>query len=110
MSVDNSRLRDTTIEILGKTYKVKCPEDSIIDLQKAANYLEEKMIKVQESGVINADKIAVITALNVINQLFALEQKQAREAQDINQRVLDLHSKVDNVLAGSDQLEFNSAE
>jgi len=110
MSIDNQKLRDTTVEILGKTYKVKCPEESIVDLQKAARYLEERMIKVKDSGVINADKIAIITALNVINQLFAFEHKQMQEAQNINQRVIDLHSKVEKVLSSADQLEFSSAE
>ncbi len=110
MNTDNSKLRDASIEILGKTYKIKCPEESIIDLQKAASYLDNKMASVRDSGILNADKVAIITALNVINQLFNLEQQQIQQAQNINQRVLDLHSKVDKVLTNYDQLEFGSAE
>ncbi len=97
----SSKLTETTIEILGKTYLIKCPDSEIDSLQETAHYLEEKMRQVQNSGVTSQDKIAVIAALNVTHQFLNFEKGHL---QNINQRLYDLQKKVEHALE-SDEVD-----
>jgi cell division protein ZapA len=103
-------ISDTSIEIMGKSYQIKCPESEVNALRRSAQYLEEKMRIMRESGVLSVDRVAVITALNVIHQLLTLEQQKSHYTQTINQRLLELQSKVENALAQTAQMELQSAE
>jgi cell division protein ZapA len=63
-----------SIEILGKTYQIKCHAHEVSSLQKAAEFLEEKMRVTRDgAGVLSIDRIAVITALNIAHQFLNLE-------------------------------------
>lgn len=97
---------ETFIEILGKPYQIKCPESEIDSLQNAARYLEEKMREVQNSGVAQLEKIAIIAALNIVYRLLNFETIKQDAMQSINQRISDLHQKVEHALMPSEQMEL----
>ncbi len=97
-----NKLTEATIEILGKPYQIKCPDSEIESLQKAALYLEEKMQQVRSSGIIPIDKIAVIAALNVVYQLLNFDSIKENALQNINQRLQDLQTKVEEALQTSE--------
>jgi cell division protein ZapA len=100
----------TSIEIMGKTYQIKCLESEVPSLQRAAQYLEEKMRIMRDAGVMNVDRVAVITALNVVHQLLTLEQQKNTHFQKINHRLTELQHKVESVLAQHAQMELQPAE
>lgn len=97
------------IQILGKVYHVKCPSTEIPSLERAALYLEEKMRIMRDSGIAT-DRIAIITALNVVHQLLTLEQQKNSHVQTINQRLYELQNKLDHALAKKYQWEFETEE
>jgi len=97
---------DTSIEIMGKTYQIKCPETEVNSLQRAAQYLEEKMRLIRASGILSLDRVAIITALNMAHQLLMLEQQKNQQAQLLNQRLTELQNKVESALAQSMQMEL----
>lgn len=97
------------IEILGKTYQIKCAENEVEALQKAASVLDEKMQKVQSTGnLINFDRVAVLAALNLTHQVLHLEQQSHQMAQSVQQRLQELQTKVEAALARNAQMEFAS--
>jgi len=102
--------KDASVEILGKIYQIKCPEAEVNSLERAAQYLEEKMRHMRDSGPFSIDRIAVVTALNVVHQLLTLEQQRNHHIQTINQRLYHLQDKVEQALAQNQQLEFQSAD
>ena len=60
----------TTVDvaILGRTYRVKCPEDAVSALQVAARRVDGAMREVQTTGpTLSIDRIAVLAALNIAN-------------------------------------------
>lgn len=101
---------ETTIELLGKSYHIKCPDAEIASLQQAAQYLEEKMRQVRNSGIAQLDKIAVMAALNITHQLLNFEAIKQNQMQDVNQRLHDLKTKVEHALMPSVQIELQPAE
>lgn len=97
----------TTIEILGKAYPIKCPEDELAALQQAAEFLNQKMCEVQESGkVINAERIAIITALNISYEFLQLDQQKQSFLQKVNQRISHLQDKLDTAIGKALQTEL----
>lgn len=102
--------KDASVEILGKTYQIKCPAAEESSLQRAAQYLEEKMRHARETGALSMDRIAIVTALNVVHQLLTLEQQKNHHFQLINQRLNQLQSKVEQALAYNEELEFQPAD
>ena len=102
-----TNLIDTTIEILGKHYPVRCPESELVSLQQAAQYLNNKMNEVQESGkVINLERIAIITALNIASQFLQMDQQKNSFMNKINQRISTLQDKLDSAMNKKSQTEF----
>jgi cell division protein ZapA len=105
-----SETKDASVEILGRIYQIKCPAAEETSLHRAAQYLEEKMRHTRETGALSMDRIAIVTALNVVHQLLTLEQQKNHHFQLINQRLHQLQNKVEQALAYHEQLEFQSAE
>lgn len=97
----------TNIEILGKLYPVRCSETEVDSLQKAAKLLNQKMSEVQELGkAINLERIAIITALNMANQLLQADNQKSSLMQKINQRLLQIQNKVDTALNDAEGMEL----
>jgi cell division protein ZapA len=97
----------TTIEILGKLYPVRCADVEVESLQMAAKLLNQKMAEVQASGkAINLERIAIITALNLANQLLQADTQKSSVMQKINNRILQLQSKVETALNDAMQSEL----
>lgn len=89
----------TSIEILGKFYPVRCQEAELELLQQAAEFLNKKMVEVQESGkVISLERIAIITALNIAHQFLQLDQQKTSLVGKINHRISQLQNKLETVI------------
>lgn len=101
------KIVNTSIEILGKLYPVRCMEGEVNSLQMAAKLLNQKMREVQDSGkAINLERIAIITALNMANQMLQIDSQKSSVMQKINQRLTSLQSKLDNALNETVQSEM----
>jgi cell division protein ZapA len=99
----------TTVEVLGKAFKVKCPPHEIPALQKAAAYLEEKMREVREvHHVLSVDRLAIIVALNMTHQLLSLEHEQIVNSQHTQARLKDLYKRIDQLLPVEAETECDS--
>lgn len=90
---------NTTVELLGKPYTIRCPESEVASLQQAAKFLSEKMQEVRDSGKsINIERIAIITALNVSYQLLQKSNQSEGLVSKINNHLTQLQEKLDNAL------------
>lgn len=108
MSMDTA---ETTVEILGKPYQIKCPQSEVNALQRAAQLLEEQMRSMRTANnMLSSDKILVAAALNIAHQLLVLENKTLREAETIQQRFTNLQGKIDKALIPPCQMELTPAE
>ena len=105
--MNDTHLIQTTVEILGKLYAIRCPESDLPSLQQAAHYLSQKMTEVQESGkAINLERIAIITALNIAHLFLQNDQQNNHLVDKINQRITQLQSKIEFALNPTAQVDF----
>lgn len=98
------------VMILDKEYQVSCAENEVAALQKSASYLDQKMREMKESSsVIGLDRLAVMAALNLTNDLLDQSEKAseassrqsatAGELEEQNAKISRLGSKVDIALS-----------
>ncbi len=84
--------RQTEVEIGGKRYVVKSDLDSQ-DIHRIAKYVDDKMKGVKENtSVISTSQLAILTALNVTEELFQL-QLQQEEMEQRSSKLIELLDK-----------------
>lgn len=100
----------TTVEILGKSYQFRCPENEVQALKKAANALQEKMHELRQvNNVLSLDRLAILAALIMTHQFLLVEEKD-EQTQKIQLRLKKLKSRLDDALSPDAQLELTPAE
>jgi cell division protein ZapA len=94
-----------TIRILEKEYHVACPAGEKSQLMAAADLLNKKMRDIRDSGkVVGLDRVAVMAALNLANELLAA-QGQGQELRNIvGLRIKAMREQLDTALGQSHQL------
>jgi cell division protein ZapA len=96
-----------SVRILEKEYFIVCPLEERSDLLDSAEFLNGKMREIRDSGkVVGLDRIAVIAALNLANDLLKAQKKDRRIEEQVGGRVRALRERVDGALAGGKQLEL----
>lgn len=98
---------NTTVEILGKHYPVRCPESEVDSLLRAAAFLNEKMMEIQEQAKsAGVERVAVIAALNIAHQFQQLEQQNNGMIDKIHSKINNLQEKLDTAIHRTLQTEM----
>jgi len=106
------------IKILGRDYKVACKEDERAELLEAVDFLDVRMREIRDAGKITgADRIAVMAALNLANELLRQRKTPAAapapvtratasgsEATDTRRRIMVMQVAIDQTMAGQEKL------
>jgi cell division protein ZapA len=88
-----------SLMIMGKEYKIACEPEEQEDLIYSASQLDAQMRKLRDSGKVNgADRIAVITALNLAHELQVAKNQNAALKQSLNECLAGINHKIENVL------------
>ena len=67
MSADPKALQ---VNVMGREFRVACPEDEHKELLEAVDYLNRKMDEIRDNGkVIGIERIAIMAALNIAHEL-----------------------------------------
>ena len=95
------------ISILDKDYKVACPPGEQSALLESAKFLDSKMREVRDTGnIMGSERIAVITALNMANDLLKSSNVDRELGRELPPRLKDLENKISRVLEQAKQLEI----
>ena len=101
------------VKLLDKEYQVACPPGQQQALQQSAHYLDKQMRSIRANGkVIGLERIAVMAALNISNEL--LQNGEPTEAGDqaakatapSNKQLKGLNDKLEEALQRFRQLEI----
>ena len=96
-----------TVRILDKEYFVACPPDERPDLLASAEYLNKKMREIRDTGkVVGADRIAVMAALNMANELLRLRRQDSELQGQVTGRVNQMRERVEGALQRTRQLDL----
>jgi cell division protein ZapA len=96
-----------SVRILEKEYFVSCPHDERANLLDSAEFLNGKMREIRDSGkIVGLDRIAVMAALNLANEVIKARGRDESLAGDVGARLRSLRERVEAVLAKGQQLEL----
>jgi cell division protein ZapA len=96
-----------SVRILDKEYQVACPASERTDLLDSAEVLNSKMLEIRDSGrVVGIDRIAVMAALNMANDLLHAQARDRLIDGDLSGRLKIISDRVETVLGGSQQLDL----
>ncbi|MDH3611856.1 MAG: cell division protein ZapA [Gammaproteobacteria bacterium] len=103
----NKSHAQVSVRILDKEYQVACPADERTDLLDSAEVLNAKMLEIRDSGrVVGLDRIAVMAALNMTNDLLHAQARDRLLEGDLSSRLKIISERVESVLGGSQQLDL----
>jgi cell division protein ZapA len=96
-----------SVRILEKEFLIACPHEERAALLDAAELLNRRMRDIRETGkVIGYDRIAVMAALNLANDLLRVETTDRKTDEQIIQRIKALRERIDGAVERSKQLEL----
>jgi cell division protein ZapA len=96
-----------SVRILDKEYQVACPASERTDLLDSAEILNAKMLEIRDSGrVVGLDRIAVMAALNMANDLLHAQARDRLLEGDLSGRLKIISERVESVLGASQQLDL----
>ncbi len=99
MMSDPSRV---SVKILEKEYHVTCPPEERPALLESADYLNRKMREIRDSGkVIGLDRIAVMAALNIVNELLQTRGHDEGVENELTGRLKAMRERVESALTRS---------
>ena len=88
-----------SIKILDREYRVACTNDERAQLMAAADYVDEQMRALRASGnIVGAEKVAVITALNIANDLLKSRAREDQFGSNVGERLHALRARLDAAL------------
>ncbi|MGB5210120.1 MAG: cell division protein ZapA [Gammaproteobacteria bacterium] len=100
-------MAQVSVRILEKEYQFACPASERNALLNSAEFLNAKMRQIRDSGkVVGLDRIAVMAALNLANDL--LKNKDIGDTVDstLGLRLKSMRERVETALESSKQLEL----
>lgn len=103
----NEMYAHVSVRILEKEYQVSCPASERTDLLDSAEALNAKMREIRDSGkVVGLDRIAVMAALNMANELLQTKARDEKLEGEVGNRIKLLSDRVESALGGSQQLDL----
>lgn len=95
------------VKLLDKEYQVTCPPGQQEALAKSAGYLERKMREIRQTGkVIGVERIAVMAALNIANELLQNSGEITTSEAGSNRQLKQLNERLEEALLKFRQLEI----
>ena len=105
--MSEDRVARVSVRLLDREYQVACPAEERSDLLDSAEYLDAKMREVRDSGkVVGVDRIAVISALNIANELIKMRRNGSSVDADLGAKLQRLRERVEAALEKGQQLEL----
>jgi cell division protein ZapA len=91
-------LMSTSVEILGREYKIRAAADSAY-IREVARYVDAKLREVsQGSTQQSSDRLAILAAINIADELFQLRRASTEEFSSIERRTQSLIRLLDESL------------
>jgi cell division protein ZapA len=93
-----------TISLLGREFRVGCPEGEQKQLMASVDYLNRKLKEVRDTGkVVGNERIAIMAALNIAHEFMSNPGKgggaQSVDNASIKRRILAMQETLDSALA-----------
>lgn len=99
MDTHGNGAQPVSVRILDKEYLVACGMEEVAELRLSAQYLDQRMKEIRDSGkVVGTDRIAVMAALNIAHDLLKSHTFTEQESNAMMTRIRNLQDKIEAAL------------
>ncbi|MHB9118797.1 MAG: cell division protein ZapA [Burkholderiales bacterium] len=100
-----SSAKGLDVTIMGREFRVACPEDEQDELLEAVDYLDRKMHEIRDSGkVIGVERIAIMAALNIAHEFLSTRVAGSFDVGEFKRRMKTMESHLDQAMTDQDEL------
>lgn len=100
-----SAAKGLDVTIMGREFRVACPEDEQDELLEAVDYLDRKMHEIRDSGkVIGVERIAIMAALNIAHEFLSTRVAGGFDVGEFKRRMKSMESHLDQAMTDQDEL------
>lgn len=97
--MENITSEPISVEILDREYQFACQPGERAALKAAALFLDERMREIKNAGRLMAlERIAVMTALNLSDELLKLQKVEKHRQENVDNRIRMLVNELDDAL------------
>jgi len=101
----NAEPKGLQINIMGREFRVACPEEEQKGLLEAVDYLNRKMQDIRSSGkVVGLERIAIMAALNIAHEFLSTKVGGGFDIADIKRRINHMENVLDQTMSDQDEL------
>ena len=102
MSADSKGLQ---INIMGREFRVACPENEQKGLLEAVDYLDRKMHEIRDNGkVVGLERIAIMAALNIAHELLTTRVGGGFDIAEVKRRMTQMETLLDQAMYDQSKL------
>jgi len=95
-----SEAKSLQIAIMGREFRVACPEDEQAGLLEAVDYLNKKMLEIRDGGkVIGLERIAIMAALNIAHEMVQARNGGGFDMGDLKRRMARMETVIDQAMS-----------
>lgn len=91
----NHEIQTLSIQLLDKTCQIRCSADKAQDLQKSAQFLDNKMREVSNSNkTLGTENTIIMAAIHAIYDLFAQQSQKDLYIESLSSHIRELQNKI----------------
>jgi cell division protein ZapA len=95
-----SEAKTLQIAIMGREFRVACPEAEQAGLLEAVDYLNKKMLEIRDAGkVIGLERIAIMAALNIAHEFLSTQVGGSFDMAEIKRRMNRMETVIDQAMS-----------
>lgn len=95
-----SDAKSLQIQIMGREFRVACPESEQAALLEAVDYLNRKMLEIRDAGkVIGLERIAIMAALNITHEFLSTKVGGSFDMAEIKRRMNRMETVMDQEMS-----------
>jgi cell division protein ZapA len=93
------------VTIMGREFRVACPEDEQHELLASVDYLDKKMREIRDTGkVIGIERIAIMAALNIAHEFLTTRVSANFDIGEFKRRISSMEAALEQAMSEQDEL------
>ncbi len=101
----NADAKGLQINVMGREFRVACPDNEQKGLLEAVDYLNKKMNEIRDAGkIVGLERIAIMAALNIAHELLSTKVGGGFDIAEMKRRMAHMETVLDQVMADQKEL------
>ena len=101
----STEVKGLDVTIMGREFRVACPENEQQSLLVSVGYLDKKMREIRDTGkVIGIERIAIIAALNITHDLLSSRIPSDFDVGEFKRRIESMQEQIEQAMSDQDEL------